>query len=136
MLGAAVAVERLLGLARGPRTRCGALAWFGVVQLTWILSLAMFRADRVADGWQILANAVGGVASPLRLCALPGDNDLIRAGWGFLLPIVALHGRAWLTQRHGVRRPSPLEKAVYAGAMLAAVLTLYSTTRQFIYFQF
>ena len=29
-----------------------------------------------------------------------------------------------------------LEKATYAGAMLAAILTLYSTSREFIYFQF
>jgi hypothetical protein len=41
-----------------------------------------------------------------------------------------------MTEVGAARSPSPYEKMSYAGAMLAAILMLYTTTRQFIYFQF
>ncbi len=137
ILGLAGAAERGFGLARGPRSRWGAAAWYAVVQLTWILSLALFRAQSIAEGWRVMRSATDGLATaPAAILSLPGSNDLVRAGWWFVLPLVAMHGRTWLSQRHGVRCPSAFEKALYAGAMLAAIPTLYTTTRQFIYFQF
>jgi alginate O-acetyltransferase complex protein AlgI len=136
LLGVAVAVERALGLARGPKSPLGAAAWYGVVQLTWIFSLAMFRADNVSQGWQVLRQAAGVLVAPTSIVSLARENDLVRAGWWFLLPVVALHARTWLSQRWHVRPTTVFERSVYAGAMAAAILTLYTSARQFIYFRF
>jgi len=134
--GLAVAVERALGLARGSRRSSVALVWYLVVQLTWILSMGMFRAESAAQGWSIIRNAVVGMTALTVGITLPAGEGLIAFGWWMTLPVVALHVRALLTEQYGVPRPAAYERTVYAGAMVAAILTLYTTTRQFIYFQF
>lgn len=134
--GCAVAVERALGLARGSRRSLVAVGWYLVVQLTWILSMGMFRAANAVQGWRIIRNAVAGVVAPAAGMAGPASDGLITIGWWMTLPVVALHARALLTEQYGVAPPAAYERAVYAGAMVAAILTLYTTTRQFIYFQF
>jgi hypothetical protein len=53
-----------------------------------------------------------------------------------VLPVIALHARSLLTERRWLPAVSELEKAAYAGTMVAAILTLYATSREFIYFQF
>lgn len=136
-LGTAVAIERALGLVPGPGSRARAVLWYGVVQLTWVLSLGMFRANDAAEGWRMIRNAVTGLlVLPTAGVATPTADGLIIMGWWFTLPVVALHLRALLTEAWGVRSPGPYEKAAYAGAMLAALPMLYTTTQQFIYFQF
>jgi len=135
--GTAIALERALGFARGPRTRLASIVWYPLVQMTWILSLGMFRAADAAQGGRVIRNAIAGLAAlPTAGIAVPSGHGLITMGWWFTLPVVALHVRALLTERWGVRPPSTYEKVIYAGAMVAAILTLYTTTRQFIYFQF
>jgi len=133
--GLAVAVERAVGFARGPRTSLAALVWFLVVQATWILSMGMFRAADATQGWRIIRNALGATVMPTAGAAVPAGAELIR-GWWLIVPVVAFHVRALLTEKGIVGRPAVYEKMVYAGAMLAAILALYQTTRQFIYFQF
>jgi len=136
--GAAAALERVLGV--GSRGRAGgagvagAVLWFGVVQIVWILSMALFRGESAAQAWQILANAVlgAGPTSP----AEPSGWAGIVIGWWFTGPVWALHLRAFLGEKLGLGEPGRLERAVYAGAMGYAVLTLYAGARGFIYFQF
>jgi hypothetical protein len=108
-----------------------------VVQVTWILSLGMFRAENVGEGARVIRNAVEGLgASATAGIASPDAAGAIAAGWWFVVPVVALHVRALATERWGVRAPAVLEKSIYAGAMLGAILTLYAAGREFIYFQF
>ncbi len=131
--GVAVAGERMLGLARGPRGRAAAALWYLVVQLSWILSMALFRAADISEARGILTCATGAACGANGgAAAVPGD---VVAGWWLVLPVVALHLRSWIGERSGARL-HPYERALYAGAMSAAILTLYTTSRQFIYFQF
>jgi alginate O-acetyltransferase complex protein AlgI len=134
--GLAVAVERALGFARGPRTSLVVLVWFLVVQLTWIFSMGMFRAADAAQGWRIICNALSGIVAPTAGITASASEGLISWGWWLTLPVAALHARALLTERQVFGPPAVYERTVYAGAMLAAILALYPTTRQFIYFQF
>jgi alginate O-acetyltransferase complex protein AlgI len=132
--GFAVALERALGLARGPHGRMVSAAWYVVVQMTWILSLGMFRAEDVRQGYQVIHNAMAGLA--MLPSSLPPSPSVIAIGWWFVLPVVALHARSLLTERRWLPAVSELEKAAYAGTMVAAILTLYATSREFIYFKF
>ena len=135
--GAAVAVERTLGLAQGARNPVVRLAWYVVVQVTWILSMGLFRADDATQGWQIVRNAFADlIALPSNGLGTETAAGLLGLGWWFTVPVVALHARSLISEVYGIRRPNPYEKAAYAGAMLAATLMLYTSSRQFIYFQF
>jgi len=132
--GVAMVLERMLGLARGPHRRLTGAAWYVVVQTTWIVSLGMFRAENVRQGYQVIHNAIAGLAT--LPSATPPSPSAITIGWWFVLPVVALHARSLLTERRWLPAASGLERAAYAGTMLAAILTLYTTGREFIYFQF
>ena len=74
-----------------------------------------------------------GVASPRRARR---EQLKIAIGWWFVLPVVALHARSLFTERRWLAATSGLERAAYAGVMSAAILTLYTTGREFIYFRF
>ncbi len=134
--GLAIAVERGLGLTAGPKNRAGATLWGMFVVLTWILSMGMFRAADAGEGRRIIRNAFSGLidlpSAGLESLSAPG----IAIGWWIMLPVAALHVRALLTEKTRVNPPATYEKTIYAGAMLAAVLMLYTTSQQFIYFQF
>jgi alginate O-acetyltransferase complex protein AlgI len=134
ILGGAIVLERALGLSRGAQRRSVAAAWYLVVQTTWIVSLGMFRAEDVHQGYQVIHNAISGLA--MLPGAMPSSAIAITIGWWFVLPVVALHVRSLFTERRWLPATAGLEKAAYAGAMLAAILTLYTTSREFIYFQF
>ena len=67
---------------------------------------------------------------------MPSSPSAVTIGWWFVLPVIALHARSLLTERRWLPAVSELEKAAYAGTMVAAILTLYATSREFIYFQF
>jgi len=82
-----------------------------------------------------MRNATAGIVALTSGTALPAGATLT-FGWWMPLPVVALHARALLTQKCDVHSPGTVERAIYGGAMLAAILTLYTTTRQFIYLQF
>jgi hypothetical protein len=47
-----------------------------------------------------------------------------------------MHVRAFVDERLTWTIPGPLERAVWATAMMYGVLTLYGRTNDFIYFQF
>ena len=129
--GIALLLERALGLARDARGMLTRAVWYVVVQMTWILSLGMFRAEDVRQGFLVIQNAITGLAT------LPSPVPAaIAIGWWFVLPVVALHTRSLFTERRWLAATSGLERAAYAGAMSAAILTLYTTSREFIYFRF
>jgi D-alanyl-lipoteichoic acid acyltransferase DltB (MBOAT superfamily) len=132
--GIAIVFERTLGLARGPHRGLVGAAWYVVVQATWIVSLAMFRAEDVQQGYHVIHNAITGLAT--LPSSMPSSPSAIMIGWWFVLPVIALHARSLLTERRWLGAVSGLEKAAYAGSMLAAILTFYTTSREFIYFQF
>ncbi len=132
--GFAVVLERALGLARGPRGRIVGAAWYMVVQMTWVLSLGMFRAEDIHQGYQVIHNAVAGLAA--LPSSMPSHPSVVAIGWWLVLPVIALHARSLLTERRWLPAVAELEKATYAGSMVAAILTLYANSRAFIYFQF
>jgi alginate O-acetyltransferase complex protein AlgI len=132
--GFAIVLERALGLARGRHGRIVGAAWYVVVQMTWILSLGMFRAEGVRQGYQVIHNAIVGLAA--LPSSMPSAPSATAVGWWLVLPVIALHARSVLTERRWLPAVSDFEKAAYAGTMVAAILTLYATSREFIYFQF
>ena len=134
--GIAAACERVVGLARGGRSTVAALLWAVVVQVTWVASMGLFRAESLGQAVGVLGNAAsllmpGSVSSELE----EKTAYLLWMGAAFLAPLVAFHLRAWLAERLGWAS-SPLERAAYAGGMVAAILMLYTTGQDFIYFQF
>ena len=133
--GVAAAVERGFGIARDGRapSHLRSLLWFAVVQIVWILSMALFRAENTAQAGAILGNALSGVG----VAGAESDGwAQVVTGWWFTLPVWGLHLRVLLGEKLGVGEAGVLERAIYAGAMLFALLTLYATPRGFIYFQF
>ncbi|MFC1853185.1 MBOAT family O-acyltransferase [candidate division CSSED10-310 bacterium] len=113
-----------------------AFAWFLVVQGTWIMGMALFRASDGAEAWLVLQKVVSGVvALPLEGLAYPESKGLITAAWWFTTPVWLIHVRVFLQERFKVRQ-SIYERTIYAGMMIYAVLTLYASNPKFIYFQF
>ena len=133
--GLAVAVERLLRIDRRTSGRWVLVPWAVVVQSTWVLSMGLFRAESLSEGWRIIDNALGTVAGLGGLATPETQGDVVFGCW-MLLPVALLHLRALASQSFGLPAPSAWEKALVSGAMIAALLTLYTTSRQFIYFQF
>jgi alginate O-acetyltransferase complex protein AlgI len=133
LLGLALAIERIFGLARAGKSLPVTLGWFVVVQLTWILSMGLFRSAEIGEGRVLMENALSGL---LTVPAYPGTEGMIVLGWWLTLPVWLLHGRTWLAERSWPGPPGPRERAIYAGAMLAALIMLYNRSAQFIYFQF
>ena len=137
VLGLALVIERLLGIGRRKQAALVTLGWFIVVQLTWILSMGLFRSTGLDQAMAITGQALTGLlALPSEGFTVAGTEGLITLGWWFTIPVWLLHARAWLAERTRLGAPSNYERAVYAGAMLAALPMLYTTNQQFIYFQF
>jgi D-alanyl-lipoteichoic acid acyltransferase DltB (MBOAT superfamily) len=151
MHGAAAVGERVLGVSRwvssGSRGRrpgaaraAATLVWFLVVQIVWIVSMAVFRSTTGEEAGRMLFAVAEGVASlPLLLASGETPDDWVRLGWWFTLPVWMLHARAFARERSSprlARRVEPYERALYAGIMVYAILTLYATSPGFIYFQF
>jgi D-alanyl-lipoteichoic acid acyltransferase DltB (MBOAT superfamily) len=137
VLGVALAFERLLGIGRRGRSMVSVLAWFIMVQLIWIFSMGLFRASSLEQGLAIIKHALVGLVSiPFDGYAVTLGADLVQLGWWLTLPVWLMHARTWLTENSGFGSPSVIERAVYAGAMLAGLLMMYATGQQFIYFQF
>jgi alginate O-acetyltransferase complex protein AlgI len=136
-LGLALAFERLLGVANRARSKVSVLSWFIIVQLSWILSMGLFRSSSVEQGIAIIENALIGLVDTL----LDGyvvslGADLVQLGWWLTLPVWLMHARTWITENSRLGSPSVVERSAYAGVMLAGLLMMYSTGQQFIYFQF
>ncbi len=136
-LGLALVIERMLGMARPGLSPMKTLPWFVLVQVCWILSMGLFRASDLEQGKAMIRNAMYGIQTlPVEGLDVAGTQGLIILGWWFTVPVWLLHGRAWLAENTAIGEPGRYERAVIAGFMLAALLMLYSSGQQFIYFQF
>ncbi len=136
--GLAAAAERLLGWGYPPKAtgwagRIRTLFWFIVVQAIWIISMALFRAESLPEAGTILHNIL---ASSGATPTAPISWERIVTGWWFTLPVWLLHARVLATERIQVPAAGRVERAIYAGFMGYALLSLYAGTRSFIYFQF
>ncbi len=174
--GVAAALERLLGIGMrgvsagsasgleggarstrwGPLARLGGVLWFVGVQLVWILSMGIFRAENLSEAGAILSNALSsvmllsggdaGVGAAAAVAAAGVDVDLaalfsdgwaaIVTGWLLTLPVWLLHLRTLASEKFGVAESGVIERSVVAGIMAYGIATLYASTRGFIYFQF
>lgn len=133
--GAAVAVERVVGMNRGDRPAWATAIWAVGVQLTWILSMGWFRADGFREGNRMIARSLVDLAD-LGRTGLYQFWDLtdMTLGWVLVGLMAILHLRTALVPRLGAL--TAWEKATVSGAMLASVLIFYTSSEQFIYFQF
>jgi len=137
VLGLALVIERACGMHRPRQSLLVTLGWFCVVQLVWVLSMGLFRSASLEQAQAIMRNAMAGLlALPSAGLALHEMSGLITLGWWLTVPVWLLHGRAWLAEHSKAGPPRAFEQAIYAGVMLAAVLMLYSSGDEFIYFQF
>ena len=129
--GVALAVERALGLQHDAgigRFRAVRAAWFVVTQALVLVAWVFFRSDSLPGAMTF----VGNIAA-LDFSMPPAWMWI---GALFLAPIAIHHAWAWSVERGVVRPLSPRVRAAVAAIMLYAILTLYSGTSDFIYFQF
>ncbi|MDA1087059.1 MAG: MBOAT family protein [Verrucomicrobia bacterium] len=132
MHGAALVVERMLGLERlhqRPGRGLIKFAWALVVQCTVLATWAFFRAQWTGEGMTLIRRILSFDFAPL-------NDSMPLVALIFVVPIVAMHARAWLADRSHLPPPGACEKAVWAGLMLAGILTTYGKDNAFIYFQF
>lgn len=129
--GAALALERLLGLNRLNEQRGQSVLktlWYGVVLTVVMVSWIFFRSDTLAGALRFLANIahmnLGEPTRPLLMACL------------FVLPVIVMHLHGWLVEQGKLRPIRPLAKAALAAFMLYATLVCYGQTSEFIYFQF
>jgi alginate O-acetyltransferase complex protein AlgI len=136
-LGLMLVIERILGMGRTGLSPLKTLPWFMLVQACWILSMGLFRASDLEQGKAIISNALLGIQTlPTNGLDVLGTEGLIILGWWFTVPVWLLHGRTWLTENTVIGEPRIFERVSVAGVMLAALLMLYASGQQFIYFQF
>jgi alginate O-acetyltransferase complex protein AlgI len=129
--GAALAIERLLGLNRHDGWR-GAwpirAAWFAIVQLVVLIGWIVFRSSSLGQAGHIVGNVLAFDGWTI------GTMETV--GLLFLAPLVAMHVWAWLDAHRDVGRLRLALRPILAATMLYAIATLYAQTSAFIYFQF
>jgi alginate O-acetyltransferase complex protein AlgI len=128
--GAALAIERALGLHVGLERRPWYLRWTWalVVQVTVLVTWVFFRSSSLGGALQFLANVVAFEwAAP---------TPEMWMGTMFLLPVLIGHLWALGVARGLVRPLAPLGRAVLTGALAYGVLAFYGNSNAFIYFQF
>ncbi len=129
--GIALVFERVLRTNGFFETRSvlAKLFWFFIVQGTVLIGWIFFRSETLAQAFRIFNNLFNGGYDPANaLAVLPGL-------W-FVLPVLVLHGRAFLVERGWMPVPTVMEKGFVCALMLYGVLTLYGKANAFLYFQF
>jgi D-alanyl-lipoteichoic acid acyltransferase DltB (MBOAT superfamily) len=125
--GAALAVERALGLQR--QTGAGVrAAWWIVVQAVVLLAWIFFRSDHIGGAWQFVLNIVA-----LEMAA---PNEVILFGSLFLIPPALMHIWRLLEERRLVPAIEGYGKAALTGVFVFFILSAYGPSNAFIYFQF
>lgn len=131
MHGAALAVERALGLHRSDvatRPTWVRFAWPVVVQVVVLISWVPFRSASLTDTWQLLTNVLRfDVKAP---------SPQMWAAAVFLYPLIAWHAWGWFEARQWTAPMTLRTRATVAAAMAVAVLMAYGQSGAFIYFQF
>ena len=125
--GAALTVERLLGLQRDTPAGVRVL-WWVVVQAVVLVTWIFFRSADVTGAWQFVRNIAALQFSP--------PNDVMWFGSVFLLPPLAMHAWRLLEERQVVPAPAGYGQAALTGAMVFLTIAAYGSTNAFIYFQF
>jgi alginate O-acetyltransferase complex protein AlgI len=130
--GAALAIERVLGLERLARggSRAARMLWWAVVQTTVLVAWVFFRSPNLDVATALLGNVFGGSYHVLGSSIPLGRIAVLLAA-----PIAG-HLRILARDRFGVPDLSPTEKAVWGAAMAYAVCTAYGPSKTFIYFRF
>jgi alginate O-acetyltransferase complex protein AlgI len=126
--GAALAVERALGLHRPGKPAALTLGWWVVVQTVVIVAWIFFRSDHLAGAWQFIVN--------IARLEIAAPNEVIRFGSWFLVPPLVMHVWRLLEERRMVPAPAGYGKAALTGLMMFLILVAYGPTNAFIYFQF
>ena len=128
--GAALAVERLLGLSRRDVKRSAIIrfGWYIVVQTTVLLAWIFFRSVSLTE-------AVGFVRGILRMHFAAADPLLARATL-LLIPLVLMHLYGFLVERRLIKPLGVRSYAALAGLMLFLILAVYGESSEFIYFAF
>ena len=130
--GTALAIERLLDLHHIEKERAPLvlrIGWFLLVQIVVLVAFIFFRSDSLPDALTYLERLFAG-----RFGAIP-ESAWFPLAVG-LLPVVVMHLRGFVSDRYATFQVGAKEKAVLAGFMLVATLTLYGQDNEFIYFQF
>ncbi|MFT5112670.1 MAG: alginate O-acetyltransferase complex protein AlgI [Parasphingorhabdus sp.] len=112
----------------------GALVWYFVVQLIWILSLIFFKSAEFEQAIQILENLF-----EFHPPTEPTGREryhYVLIGWGLVVPVILMHLRTFIVERYASLTICSTERLIYAGIMLGLTSTLYASPRSFIYFQF
>ncbi len=129
--GIAIALERSLRIAPGANW---IFLWAIVVQLTWIVGMAVFRSTSGEESLIVLANIFSGV-SYLGDTRIADFQHLSLALW-LTIPVWLSHARYLAVEQGWLPEMHRSEKLMLTGAMLYGIATLYPTTLGFIYFQF
>ena len=125
--GLALAVERLLGI-ESRRTPVVTVFWYGIVQLTVLVTWIFFRSSNLGAAVAIVSNLFafrGGLENPEPLIGLL-----------FVLPVALMHLKTVAVERFGWPPGDYRDQAIQAGGMLYLITTCYGTSDEFIYFQF
>ncbi len=129
--GAALAVERLLGLERAHEKLKVPLriAWFLVVQAVVLISWVFFRSGGVGEALAIVGN----------FFQISWASEYPEPLWAltFAAPVVMMHLATFLKERFPrLRDDTGGARAMLAGVMIYLIITCYGTSNAFIYFQF
>ena len=126
--GAALAVERALGLQRASVPGVVRVLWWAAVQVVVLVAWIFFRSDHIAGAWQFVVN--------IAAFELAAPNDVIRFGSWFLIPPVLMHVWRLLEERHLAPAVAGYGKAALTAVFVFFILSAYGPTNAFIYFQF
>jgi alginate O-acetyltransferase complex protein AlgI len=105
------------------------IIWFLVVQATVLFSWVFFRSTTLEQAFHFLNNFFNGGFNP-------SYASLFLPAFWFVLPVLLLHGRGFLSERGWLPTPGAVEKGVVSALMLYGLFTLYGKTNAFLYFQF
>jgi alginate O-acetyltransferase complex protein AlgI len=127
--GAALAIERLLGLNRGRHSLVITLGWAMIVQAMVLVAWIFFRSNGIAQAVTILTSIFTGPYEML-------SRQMMMFGLLLVTPVALSHLRTLGIEHWAMRESSPAEKGFWAAVMFYFILTGYTINETFIYFQF
>jgi alginate O-acetyltransferase complex protein AlgI len=127
--GGALIIERLIGLRQERSSWPIKLGWAIVVQAMVLIAWIFFRSNGVGQAVAVVTSIFAG---PYELIT----KRMLCFGFLLLLPVILIHLRTLGFERLGIRKPSPIEKGMWAAVMFYFILTGHATNETFIYFQF
>lgn len=128
--GLALVVERLVdkSVSAGSKRRSWPCLRMLLVQVVVLVGWILFRSESLGDAMQFLSNFL--------FFRIDRPRQSLLDGLIFMLPILVMHLRGFMVERHLVSEAGFSERAVLAAFMLYLTLTCYGVSSVFIYFQF